>query len=280
MMCSARGARYGTLLGAVLLAAASALFAAGAKEGTAPVTLTIATVNNPDMLIMQQLSGWFTKTTGVQLNFVVLPENELRQKVTEDVGLGSGKYDIVTIGTYDAPFWGKNKWVVSLEPFFARLSTADRDAYDREDLLPTIRSALSYNHAQFALPFYGESSMIFYRRDLFARAGLSMPETPTWRQIYEYSVKLKGIEKGVYGIVLRGLPGWGEVLAPFNTVINAFGGRWFDEGWHPAFNEPGHARGMGVLQEDPCRWGRAQSHHQWIHRVPGHHAERQGGSLV
>jgi len=223
---------------AILLAGSTAVFAAGAREESGPVELTVATVNNPDMLIMQQLSSWFTRSTHIKLNFVVLPENELRQKVTEDVGLGSGRYDIMTIGTYDAPFWGKNGWVVSLEPFFARLPQAERDEYDREDLLPSIRSALSYNHAQYALPFYGESSMVFYRKDLFARAGLTMPEAPTWKQIYDFAVRLKDIEKGTYGIVLRGLPGWGEILAPFNTVINAFGGRWFDEQWHPAFDEP------------------------------------------
>ncbi len=222
----------------MLLAVSAAVFAAGGREESGQVELTVATVNNPDMLIMQQLSGSFTRSTNIRLSFVVLPENELRQKVTEDVGLGSGKYDIMTIGTYDAPFWGKNGWIVSLEPFFARLPQAERDAYDREDLLPSIRSALSYNHAQFALPFYGESSMVFYRKDLFARAGLTMPEAPTWKQIYDFAMRLKGIEKGTYGIVLRGLPGWGEILAPFNTVINAFGGRWFDEEWHPAFDEP------------------------------------------
>jgi len=174
------------------------------------------------MLIMQQLSGSFTRRTNIRLNFVILPENELRQKVTEDVGLGSGKYDIVTIGTYDAPFWGKNGWRASLEPFFARLPQSERDVYDREDLLPSIRTALSYNHALFALPFYGESSMVFYRKDVFARAGLTMSEAPTWQQIYDFAVRLKGFEKGMYGIVLRGLSGWGQILAPFNTVINAF----------------------------------------------------------
>jgi sorbitol/mannitol transport system substrate-binding protein len=226
------------LVPALFLAVASAAFPTGAGERGGPVELTVATVNNPDMLIMQQLSGSFTRRTNIRLNFVTLPENELRQKVTEDVGLGSGKYDIVTIGTYDAPFWGKNGWLASLEPFFARLPPSERDSYDREDLLPSIRTALSYNHALFALPFYGESSMVFYRKDLFARAGLTMPEAPTWQEIYDFAVALKGFEKGMYGIVLRGLSGWGQILAPFNTVINAFGGRWFDQNWNPAFNEP------------------------------------------
>ncbi|HVP18270.1 MAG TPA: sugar ABC transporter substrate-binding protein [Spirochaetia bacterium] len=216
-------------------------FAGGAWENAGRVQLTVATVNNPDMVIMQQLSSEFTAATGINLSFVVLPENELRQKVTEDVGLGSGKYDVVTIGTYDTPLWGKNRWLVSLEPLFAAMSAAEANSYARDDLLPTIRAALSYNDEQFALPFYGESSMMFYRKDLFAGAGVTMPLRPTWQQIHDFAVRLKGREGVPYGIVLRGLPGWGEILAPFNTVVNAFGGRWFDENWTPAFTEPAMA---------------------------------------
>ncbi len=223
---------------AVCLACAPLIGAGGAHEGPGAARLTVATVNNPDMALMEQLSDDFTRGTGIGLDFVVLPENELRQKVTEDVGLGSGKYDVVTIGTYDTPIWGRNKWLASLEPFFERLSVSEREDYARDDILPSIKSALSYGGALYALPFYGESSMIFYRKDLFARAGLAMPERPTWQQIYEFAVKLRGIEAGTYGIVLRGLPGWGEVLAPFDTVVNAFGGRWFDESWRPTFDEP------------------------------------------
>lgn len=223
---------------AACLAFAPLVGAGGAHEGPGVVRLTVATVNNPDMVLMEQLSDDFTRDTGIGLDFVILPENELRQKVTEDVGLGSGKYDVVTIGTYDTPIWGRNKWLASLEPFFERLPGSEREAYARDDLLPSIRSALSYERALYALPFYGESSMMFYRKDLFARVRLTMPERPTWQQIYELAVKLRDANPGTYGIVLRGLPGWGEVLAPFDTVVNAFGGRWFDKSWRPTFDEP------------------------------------------
>ncbi|MGO9409453.1 MAG: ABC transporter substrate-binding protein [Spirochaetia bacterium] len=226
------------LILACIAAGTVPLSARGAAEGAGASSLTVATVNNPDMAVMQQLSADFTASTGIQLNFVVLPENELRQKVTEDVGLGSGKYDVVTIGTYDAPIWGKNQWLVPLEPLFDRMSETERSAYARDDLLPTVRAALSYEGRLYALPFYGESSMMFYRKDLFATAGLVMPPRPTWRQIYDFAVRLRGFENGGYGIVLRGLPGWGEVLAPFDTVVNAFGGRWFDQNWRPTFDEP------------------------------------------
>lgn len=202
------------------------------------VTLTIATVNNPDMGILQKYSSTFTEATGIGLKFVILPENELRQKVTEDVGLGTGNYDVVTIGTYDTPFWAANKWISSLEPMFRGMSVDKAKAYDRDDTLPPIRRALSVTGEQFALPFYGESSMLYYRKDLFAAAGIKMPYAPTWDQVYEMAKKLAKPSAGQYGIVLRGLPGWGQNMAVFDTLINTFGARWFDMQWNPQFLSP------------------------------------------
>jgi len=212
--------------------------AAEEAETTEGVTLIIASVNNPDMLVMEELGTKFTDETGIKLNFVILPENELRQKVTEDVGLGAGKFDIVTIGTYDTPFWAANNWIVSLEPYFKGMSDEELAAYDRSDFIAPIISALSLNGEQYAIPFYGESSMVFYRKDLFEAAGLVMPNAPTWQEIYDFAVELNDPEEGIVGIALRGLPGWGENMAVFGTMINAFGARWFDMDWNPQFNTP------------------------------------------
>lgn len=221
-----------------ILVLAGLLVSFGSMSFAETVTLTVATVNNPDMVTMQKYSSEFTAKTGIGLKFVFLPENELRQKVTEDVGLGAGKYDIVTIGTYDTPFWGANKWISSLEPLFAGMSASDAKAYDRNDILPPIRSALSLNGEQFAVPFYGESSMLFYRKDLFAAAGLKMPEAPTWQQIYDFAKKLHKPSAGQYGIALRGLPGWGQNMAVFGSMLNTFGARWYDKDWKPQFDTP------------------------------------------
>lgn len=214
----------------------SANTAALKPENKEKVTLTIATVNNTDMFIMQKLTSQFTEKTGIDLKYVILPENELRQKVTEDVRIGAGKYDIVTIGTYDTPFWGQNKWVESLETYFDNLDSEERKQYDREDLLRPIRSALSFKGAQFALPFYGESSILYYRKDLFDAAGLKMPDRPTWNQVYEFAKKLHNPSNGVYGIILRGQPGWGMNMAVFGSMINTFGAKWYDMNWKPQFN--------------------------------------------
>ncbi len=230
------------VLGFCMLAG-SYSFAGGATEAEEkavgePVTLTIATVNNPDMKIMQALSTQFTEETGIELNWSILPENELRQKVTEDVALGAGKFDIVTIGILEVKNWVNYEWIVPLDPFFKQMNAAEREGYDLNDVLQSVREGLSVDGNLYALPFYGETSIVYYRKDLFEKAGLTMPEEPTWDQMYEFASKLHDPGNGVYGLVLRGLPGWGENMAVFGTMINAFGARWYDMNWNAQFNTP------------------------------------------
>jgi sorbitol/mannitol transport system substrate-binding protein len=78
--------------------------------------------------------------------------------------------------------------------------------------------------------------MTFYNKRLFKAAHLTMPEHPTWDQIAGFAKTLNDPAKNQYGICLRGLPGWGEMGAPMTTVINTFGGEWFDEKWQPQLN--------------------------------------------
>lgn len=206
------------------------------ETGSDGDTLTVATVNNPDMKIMQRMTEeFFEKDTGINVEFVVLPENDLRKKVTEDVALGAGLFDIVTISTYDTPIWAENGWIEPLTPMFEELDADELEAYDMEDVFQVLRDALSYEDTQYALPFYGESSMLYYNKTIFEELGLEMPLEPTWEEIGELARTIKE-ETGKPGITLRGLPGWGEVIAPLTTVINAFGGSWYDMDWNAQLN--------------------------------------------
>src|SRR4051794_13057724 len=194
-------------------------------------TLTIATVNNGDMIRMQKLTDAFTsKNPGIDLTWVTLEENVLRQKVTTDIATKGGQFDVFTIGTYEAPIWARKGWLVPLDNLGAD--------YDVDDLLPAIRSGLSVDGKLYAAPFYGESSMVMYRKDLFEKAGLTMPDQPTWDFIAEAARKIADPANEVYGICLRGKAGWGENMAFLTTLANSFGARWFDEGWHPQFDQP------------------------------------------
>ncbi|KRA97535.1 sugar ABC transporter substrate-binding protein [Devosia sp. Root685] len=193
-------------------------------------TLTIATVNNGDMIRMQGLSSAFTEETGIALNWVVLEENTLRQNVTTDIATNGGQYDIMTIGTYEAPIWAKQNWLKPLDAL-----SADAE-YDVDDLLPAIRGGLSMDGKLYAAPFYGESSFIMYRTDLMEKAGLTMPEAPTWEFIGEAARAMTDRANDINGICLRGKAGWGENMAFLTAMSNSFGARWFDENWKPQFD--------------------------------------------
>jgi len=196
-----------------------------------PVTLTIATVNNGDMIRMQKLTDDFTKDNpDIQLQWVTLEENVLRQKVTTDIATKGGQYDIITIGTYEVPIWAKQNWLVPLDKLGAD--------YDVDDLLPAIRGGLSVDGKLYAAPFYGESSMVMYRKDLMEKAGLTMPDAPTWDFIRQAADKMTDRANGINGICLRGKAGWGENMAFLTAMSNSFGARWFDEKWTPQFDQP------------------------------------------
>ena len=212
-----------------LLGAVSALAMAGIAN--AETTLTIATVNNGDMVRMQKLTDDFTKANpDIKLNWVTLEENVLRQKVTTDIATKGGQYDVLTIGTYEVPIWAKNGWLVALDKLGAD--------YDVDDLLPAIRNGISADGKLYAAPFYGESSMVMYRKDLMEKAGLKMPDAPTWDFIADAARKMTDRKEGINGVCLRGKAGWGENMAFLTAMSNSFGARWFDEKWNPQFDQP------------------------------------------
>jgi ABC-type glycerol-3-phosphate transport system substrate-binding protein len=182
------------------------------------------------MIIMQRLSEQFEHESGIELEWVVLEENVLRHRVTTDIATESGQFDVITIGSYETPIWAKQGWLIGLDDL--------GESYDYDDLIDPVRDSLSVDGVLYAAPFYAESSMTYFRRDLFEQAGLTMPDQPTYEQIEHFASVLHDPEEGVYGICLRGKPGWGENMAFVGTLINTFGGRWFDMEWKPCLTSP------------------------------------------
>jgi sorbitol/mannitol transport system substrate-binding protein len=187
--------------------------------------LTIGTVNNADMIVMQRLSREFEKSSGIKLNWVVLGESILRQRLTVDIATGGNTFDIITIGSYETPLWAERRWLVPVDDLGAD--------YRYDDIFEIIRQSLSYGGKLYAAPFYGESSFTYYRKDLFDRAGLTMPEQPTYQQFRQFAARIHDPAHNVYGACLRGEPGWGQNVAYLSTLVHTFGGRWFDMEWKP-----------------------------------------------
>jgi polyol transport system substrate-binding protein len=233
---SRRAFLAGTAGGAAALAlsgcaeGADQLFTGGASAST----VTVAIVSNSQMQDAISLSYLFEREhPGIHLSFVSLPENEARAKITADVSTQGGEFDVVMISNYETPMWSANGWLANLQPYIDRTP-----GYDANDFLPQLRATLSHKGDLYSVPFYGESSFLMYRKDLMAQAGITMPLRPTWDEVAKIAAQMHNAKKGMAGICLRGDPGWGENLAPIDTVINSFGGRWYDLAWRAQLTTP------------------------------------------
>ncbi|TPQ17966.1 ABC transporter substrate-binding protein [Streptomyces sporangiiformans] len=220
-----------TAAGSLLVACSGA--GGSTSSGGGDKSINVLMVGNPQMEDIAKLTkSTFTKDTGIKVNFTILPENELRDKVTQDIATQAGQYDVATVGAYEVPVWHENGWLHELGSY------ADKDsAFDKGDLLkPMVQSLSGADGKLYALPFYGESSFLMYNKDVMKEKGITMPERPTWQQVADIAAKVDGSRPGMKGICLRGLPGWGELGAPLTTVVNTFGGTWFTKDWKAQVN--------------------------------------------
>jgi sorbitol/mannitol transport system substrate-binding protein len=212
---------------AVLLALCGVILAGcwgGGQPGPADAggTIDVAIVDTPDTQDLAHLTpALFTQTSHVAVNYTILDEGTLREVITNGVTAAQGRqFDVVMIGPYEAPQFGEDGYIADL----TGKAAADR-AYDVDDIVPSLRKALSLGGKLYASPFYGESSFLMYRKDILAAAGIQMPAHPTWDQVAAIARRID--TPGRAGICLRGKPGWGELGASFTTVLNTFGGTWW-----------------------------------------------------
>ncbi|MET8610691.1 MULTISPECIES: ABC transporter substrate-binding protein [Streptomyces] len=224
-------AAAGTLLTPLL----SGCWVGAGGTGSGGDSINVLMVNNPQMVELQKLTAThFTKETGIKVNFTVLPENDVRDKISQDFANQAGQYDVATLSNYEIPIYARNGWLRPMNGYVAK-----DPSYDEQDVLAPMRQSLTGDDGKlYGQPFYGESSFLMYRKDVFAAKGLTMPAHPTWQQVADLAAKVDGARPGMRGICLRGLPGWGELMAPLTTVVNTFGGTWFDTKWKAHLDSP------------------------------------------
>jgi len=207
----------------------------GSSDDGGGDSIDVIMVNNPQMLDLQKLTEeYFTKETGITVNYMVQPENEVRAKIAQDFTQQAGSYDVATISNYEVPIFDGQDWLTSLTPYIEE----DPD-FKVDDIFPAMIDSLTGEDGEvYGMPFYGESSFLMYRKDVAEKANVQISEQPTWDEVAAAAAKLDGAEPGMAGICLRGLPGWGEVFAPLTTVVNTFGGTWFTEDWEAQVDSP------------------------------------------
>jgi sorbitol/mannitol transport system substrate-binding protein len=225
--------RLGACVAAAGLVSTAGCAGAGTIGATAN-TVTIAMVSNSQMTDARSLANKFEEANpDIKLRFITLSENQARAKITASTSMGGGEFDVVMISNYETPQWAANGWLTNLSEY-----ARNTPGYDENDFIPSLRESLSYDGNMYSVPFYGESSFLMYRKDVLEQAGIEMPRNPTWTQVAEAAKKIHDANPDMVGICLRGKPGWGEVLAPLDTVINTFGGRWYDDQWNAQLTSP------------------------------------------
>jgi sorbitol/mannitol transport system substrate-binding protein len=155
--------------------ALSACSGAGGGSSGGNDTVNVLMVNNPQMVDLQKLTAAnFTKETGIKVNYTVLPENDVRDKISQEFSSQAGQYDVATISNFEVPSYAKNNWLAPLDDHVKKDSS-----FDQGDILaPMTKSLTAADGKLYAEPFYGESSFLMYRKDVFAAKGLTMPSNP------------------------------------------------------------------------------------------------------
>jgi sorbitol/mannitol transport system substrate-binding protein len=198
-------------------------------------SINVLMVNNPQMEDLQRLTADnFTAETGITVNYTTLPENDVRAKISQEFSSQAGQYDVASLSNYEIPFYSANGWLAPLDSF-----VEEDTEFNQDDILPAYTESLTGEDGKlYGEPFYGESSFLMYRTDVFEAAGLTMPEKPTWDEVADLAAQVDEAEEDMKGICLRGQPGWGQVFAPLTSVVNTFGGTWFDADWNAQVDSP------------------------------------------
>jgi sorbitol/mannitol transport system substrate-binding protein len=208
----------------------------GGVGGGGADTINVLMVNNPQMVDLQKLTKeHFTADTGIEVNYTVLPENDVRDKISQEFSSQAGTYDVASLSNFEIPIYADSGWIAPLDEYIEQ--TPD---FDQDDILGPMAESLEGEDGKiYGEPFYGESSFLMYRKDVLEAEGIEMPEKPTWPEVAEIAAQVDGAQDGMAGICLRGQPGWGQIFGPLTTVVNTFGGTWFTEDWEAQVNGEG-----------------------------------------
>ena len=221
-----------------LLVGLISTFAFGAESLSRPEslkgkTIYMAMISVPG--IPQALShlGEFERETGIKVNIEMLPEKTLREKTTADLAFGTGIYDGIMYGLMYVTPYAEGKMLMPLDQFIKNEDPAYLKRIKIDDYIKRALDVNSYGGSLYGLPFYAESTFLFYRKDLFAEAGLTEPRSV--KDIWNAAEKLTK-KPNLYGIVMRGLRGGGLNVYTWTGWLWGYGGKFFDKNMKPVLD--------------------------------------------
>ena len=232
-------------MAALLVGTTACTAGAGGKSDTGH-SINVLMVNNPQMVDLQRLTADnFTAETGITVNYTVLPENDLRDKVSQEFSSQANQYDVATLSNFEIPIYAGNDWLYPLDDFVAK-----DPEFDQPDIFPSMTAVAERRRGalrgavlrRVVVPDVPQGHPRREGPDDAGAADLarrSPTSPPRWTTP----------NRTCAGSACAANPGWGQVIAPLTTVVNTFGGTWFDKDWTAQVNGPGFTEATNFYVE-------------------------------
>ncbi len=218
-------------------------------------TVTINIPAHPHYDAMTKLLPEFTKETGIKVEVDKLAIGRLKEKQLLEMAKPQGDYDLACyIVMWKTEYVSKNL-VQPLDTFFNNPALAD-PAYDMKDIIPIYLENLGLvggpkgylagpGAKLYGLPYGAETSVLAYRRDVFAKLNLKAPET---YDDFSKALRVLKDQSGMGALTSRGQAGH-QCVHAWLLHLNPLGGRVFDDNWKPVFNDKAGVAALKFLQD-------------------------------
>ena len=231
----------GALAGILLQTVAASANPYEAYKGT---TLVVNFPAHPHYDAVVKVLPQFTDETGIEVEVDQLEYLKMREKQTLELTKAEGDYDLISYVVFSKADYVYADQLENLAKYFMNPRLAD-PAYDAADIIDGYVQNIGIaggtkgylpgpTGSLFGLPFGAETSILGYRKDIFEKHGLKVPET--YDELLELACRIPQLEPGMGGLASRAASGQHASHA-FLLHLAPLGGRIFDENWNPVIND-------------------------------------------
>src|SRR5699024_277492 len=203
----------------------------GNNSNDEDVTLNVAMEEHTAVNELEKLLPEFEKETGIEVNFEILPQDEMNNKVALALSSDSDQYDAAMLDHMYLPEYAQADWIEDLSSYID-----DNKDMEIDDFMESFLDSLKYEDNIYGLPFYGESTMLMYNKKMFEEAGIDSPPS-NFEELNETAEKLTNDD--TKGIAMRGSRDAGGNVYVWAGFYNALGGEWDENGKPDLTSEAG-----------------------------------------
>ena len=206
-------------------------------------TLVVNFPAHPHFNAVMKVLPQFMKETGINVEVDQLQYLKMRERQNLVLTKPKGDYDLIAYVVFSKADYVYADQIEPLARFFMNPKLADPN-YDPEDLIDGYVQNIGVaggkkgylpgpTGALFGVPFGSETSVFGYRKDIFEKHGLKVPET--YDELLDLACRIPELEPGMGGLASRGKSGH-QASHAFLLHLAPLGGRVLDDNWNPIVN--------------------------------------------